>query len=321
MRLEYQILLAIALDLLIGDPRWLPHPVRAIGAFAPAVEKATRRLIPHLRLAGVLAEIVIVGASAAAAWGAVRLAVLAHPLASDVVSIVIIYTTIAARDLAGHSLAVFAALHRDDLPLARRCVAMIVGRDTAALDAAGVSRAAVESVAESTVDGVTAPIFFAVLFGPAGAMAYRAINTLDSMFGYKDDRYFYFGWAAARLDDLANYVPARLTGPLMAAAAALLGRRAADSFRVLARDARKHESPNAGFPEAAMAGALGVQLGGRNYYNGEPLDKPTIGDALTDVAPRHIVWANSLMLATMLLFAGLCLAARWGVVELIGRWR
>ena len=319
MRLEYQILLAIALDLVVGDPRWLPHPVRGIGLWATAVEKATRRAIPNLRLAGIVAEIVIVGAAAGAAWGLIRLCALGSPLAADIAGIVILYTAIAARDLAAHSQSVHWALRRGDLELARKRVAMIVGRDTSALDAAGISRAAIESVAESTVDGVTAPIFFAILFGPVGALAYRAINTLDSMFGYKDDRYFYFGWAAARLDDLANYIPARITGPLMALAAAMLWRRPLNSLRVLARDARKHESPNAGFPEAAMAGALGVQLGGRNYYNGEPLDKPAIGDALCDIQPRHIAWANALMLTTMVLFTAAGIAIRWGVVELVRR--
>ena len=190
------------------------------------------------------------------------------------VSILVIYTTIAARDLARHSMAVLRPLAAGDLVEARRRVALIVGRDTARLDEAGVVRAAVESVAESTVDGVTAPLFFAVVAGPVGAMVYRAINTLDSMFGHQDERYREFGWAAARIDDLANYLPARLTAPLVCLAALLLRQRPRLACAILARDGRKHASPNAGLTEAAMAGALGVQLGGVNYYDGQ-----TVGQA------------------------------------------
>ncbi len=179
-------------------------------------------------------------------------------------------------------------------------VAAIVGRDTQQLDEAGVVRAAVESVAESTVDGVTAPLFFAAIAGPVGAMVYRAVNTLDSMFGHQDDRYRRFGWAAARIDDLANYLPARLTAPLICLAAALWisSRSGRAALRILARDGRKHASPNSGLAEAAMAGALGVQLGGVNYYDGEPLEKPTIGDAVVPLSPRHIRVANALMFLT-----------------------
>ncbi len=155
----------------------------------------------------------------------------------------------------------------------------IVGRDTDRLDEAGVTRAAVESVAESTVDGVTAPLMFAVVAGPVGAMVYRAINTLDSLFGHQDERYGQFGWAAARIDDVANYVPARCTAPLVCLAALLLRLRPRLAWRTLLRDGRNHTSPNAGLTEAAMAGALGVQLGGVNYYDGQPLEKPTIGEA------------------------------------------
>ncbi len=221
-------------------------------------------------------------------------------------------------------------------------MAAIVGRDTRQLDEAGVVRAAVESVAESTVDGVTAPLFFAAIAGPMGAMVYRAINTLDSMFGHQDDRYRQFGWAAARIDDLANYLPARLTAPLICLAAAMLrmgmtivypahsvcrcqrhtecaGYTA--SLRILARDGRKHASPNSGLAEAAMAGALGVQLGGTNYYDGEPLEKPTIGDATVPLAPQHIPQANALMFLTTGLFLAACLLLRSGTLHLYYAWR
>ena len=187
---------------------------------------------------------------------------------------------------------------------------MMVGRDTDALDEAGVARAATESVAENIVDGVTAPLLYAALGGPVAAVAYRAISTLDSTFGYRSERYLKFGWASARLDDAANFIPARLTAPLVCVAAALLRLRASASLRILRRDARNHSSPNSGFCEAAAAGALGVQMGGLSYYSGQPVEKPTIGDAVVPFAKRHIVQGVALMVVTSGLFLACALAAR-----------
>ena len=187
MNVEYQVVAALLVDLALGDPRWLPHPVRGIGRLADGLETLARRWLGDGRIAGLAAALAVLAITGGAAWGAITLAGRWHPLAADVVGVALIYTTIAARDLAAHSMAVFAALTSGDLPEARRRVSLIVGRDTGRLDDAGVVRAAVESVAESTVDGVTAPVFFALLAGPVGAMVYRAINTLDSMFGHQDD--------------------------------------------------------------------------------------------------------------------------------------
>ena len=320
MNLTCQILAAVMLDLLVGDPRWLPHPVRGIGWLAQRLENPMRRLIRPERAAGIVTALLVVGATGAGAWGLIRLAGLVHPAAADIVSVVVIYSAIAARDLARHSTAVFRALAAGDLVLARQRVAQIVGRDTAQLDEAGIARAAVECVAESTVDGVTAPLFFAILAGPVGAIAYRAVNTLDSTFGYKTERFLQFGWASARLDDLANYLPARVTAPLVGAAAAIVGRHPVQSWRILLRDGRKHESPNAGLPEAAMAGALGVQLGGVSYYDGEPLAKPTIGEAIGPLTGRHIVEANAVMFTTLALFLAVGLTARTGLQYLWSVW-
>lgn len=305
MTLTTQILAALALDLLVGDPRWFPHPVRGIGKMALGLEAPLRRLVRHEFTAGIVAVIMIVGTTAGAAWGLIHGATTLHPLAGDILGVLFIYLAIAPRDLIRHSMAVHQALAVGDLALSRQRVAQIVGRDTATLDEAGVTRAAVECVAESTVDGVTAPLFFAVLAGPVGAMAYRAINTLDSTFGYTTDRYLKFGWASARLDDAANYLPARITAPLVGVAAIVLRLHPVLSWRILRRDGRKHASPNSGLTEAAMAGALGVQVGGLNYYEGEPLDKPTLGDPIHPLSARHIVLANALMLATTFLFLGL----------------
>ena len=322
MRLESQILIAVLLDLLVGDPRWLPHPVRAIAWLALRLEAVARRACPFsLRLAGVFTAFGVYVATGAAAWGAIQLAGCAHPLAGDVVSILLIYTAVAAGDLAKHSRAVLLPLVHGNLPEARRRVAAIVGRDTERLDAEGVVRAAVESVAESTVDGVTAPLFFAALGGPVGAIVYRAVNTLDSLFGHRDEQYAEFGWAAARIDDAANYLPARITAPLMCLTALVLRLRAGQAVRIWRRDGRKHESPNSGLTEAAMAGALGVQLGGLNYYDGQPALKPTLGDPLTPLAPRHITAANRLMFGTLALFIAALLLARLGVVTCWHLWR
>lgn len=293
--LEYQILIAILLDQMLGDPRWLPHPVRIIGAACTGCERLTRALLPPFA-AGVCSVVLVLGLTGAATWAVLAGATLLHPWLGSLVSILLLYTTIAPRDLVRHSTEVYLALKDKNLPEARRRVGMIVGRDTAALDEAGVARAAVESVAESMVDGVTAPLFFAVLGGPMGAMLYKAINTMDSMFGYKNERYRTFGWAAARLDDLANFLPARLTSLMIPAAAFLLRLDAKGSFSILLRDRHKHASPNSGHTEAAVAGALGVQLGGANLYFGTVVAKPTLGEALRSIEPQDILRANRLML-------------------------
>ncbi len=321
MGLEAQILAAVALDLVVGDPRWLPHPVRGIGRLAAGVETLMRRWIGRPRLAGVVAALAVYTATGLVAWGAIAAAATVHPWAADLVAIVLIYTTIATHDLAKHSMDVFHALAAGDLAEARRRVSWIVGRDTDQLDEAGVIRATVESVAESTVDGVTGPLLFAFAFGPVGAVVYRAINTLDSMFGHQDERYREFGWAAARIDDAANFLPARLTAPLVCLAALLLRQRPLESLRILLRDRRNHTSPNAGLPEAAMAGAIGVQMGGVNHYDGEPLVKPTIGDPLVPLSAGHIRTVNALMFTTAGLFLMLCLAVRLSAIHLCQTWR
>ena len=321
MRLEYQILIAVAMDLVLGDPQWLPHPVRWIGRLASWLEKLSCRVVGATWIAGLFTTLFTYVMAGAAAWGVIRLAAVIDPLVADLASIIVIYTTIAMRDLARHSMAVFHSLTTGDLVEARRRVGAIVGRDVNRLDEQGVIRAAVESVAESTVDGVTAPLLFAVVAGPVGAMVYRAINTLDSMFGHLDDRYRQFGWAAARIDDLANYIPARCTAPLVCMAAWLLRLWPMLALRTLVRDGRKHASPNAGLTEAAMAGALGVELGGVNYYGGQPLERPTIGEAIVPLSARHIGLANILMFVTTGLFLAGCLVLRAGTLHLWHNWR
>ncbi|HTX55310.1 MAG TPA: adenosylcobinamide-phosphate synthase CbiB [Candidatus Baltobacteraceae bacterium] len=309
MRLEYQLAIAFGLDLVLGDPRWLPHPVKVVGRFAAGLERPLRGLVPSARWAGMLTVTTVLGATGTATWLVLQMATRMHPLAGDVAAILLLWTCLAARDLIDHSGRVRRALAGGDLVEARRRVGMMVGRDTDALSEPEVVRATVESVAENLVDGVTAPLFFAVLGGPVGAMLYKAANTLDSTFGYKNERWIEFGWASARFDDLVNWLPARLTAPLVPMAAALLGLRPVQAARIARRDSLKHPSPNAGLAEAAVAGALGVQLGGRNYYFGRASERPRLGDPLQTLAPRHIGEANRLMLTTsclaLLVFAGL----------------
>ncbi len=293
------ILCAFFLDLVLGDPRWLPHPVRGIGWLILRVERVLRRFTRSPgseKRAGVLLVVLIVfsvyGASAlllffASSWSS---------MLGFIIAVLLAYTTLAARDLSGSARAVLVHLKGGDLAGARHALSMIVGRDTADLDEQGITRAVVETVAENASDGVIAPLFYLALGGPALAMAYKAVNTLDSMIGYKNVVYKNFGWAAARLDDLANFIPARITAVLLSLAAwCLPGASGWDAFRISLRDGRKHASPNSGYPEAAVAGALGLRLGGPSAYGGLVLDKPSIGDGMRDFDKKCIEKSIRLM--------------------------
>lgn len=302
MTREEQIAAALLADFLFGDPRWLPHPVRAMGRFAIALEAPMRGLISSARLAGVVTVCLVVGVSGALSYALLETAGRAAPWLHDAASILLFYTCFAAHDLARHALDVYHALS-SGVERARQSVARMVGRDTAALEEPGIVRATVESVAENTVDGVTAPLIFAFAGGPVLAMMYKAASTLDSTFGYRNERYLHFGWASARLDDVAAWIPARLTLPLICLGAALTGGSPARAWKSGLRDGPKHASPNAGLSEAAFAGALGVQLGGPLYRRGEMLDMPYLGDPVEPLHRRHILRAVVLMMVVCLLTA------------------
>ena len=293
--LYQHILLALLLDLLLGDPRWLPHPVQGIGWLAQRSEAPLRRLVPNLKLAGIVAVVWVVGSTVTVGFGLLKMAAVIHPLAGDIVAILLLYTCLATRSLHDHAIAVYRPLMAGDLAAARQRVGWLVGRDTELLDEGEVTRAAVESVAENTVDGCTAPLLFACLAGPLGALAYKAISTLDSTFGYKNERYLQFGWGSARLDDLANLLPARLTALLVAPAALLLRLHPGNAWRIFRRDRHNHPSPNGGQIEAAVAGTLGVRLGGVNSYFGQPSTRPFMGDPLQLLQAGHILQAVRLM--------------------------
>ena len=274
--------LGFLLDAALGDPHGFPHPVRWIGRLISALEKFLRARFPKSprgeRTAGRLLALLTVLISAGAAWGLLWFSRrLLGRWAALAVETVLCYWLIAARSLRDESMKVHAAFAAGDLPGARRAVSMIVGRDTAMLSEEGVAKAAVETVAENTGDGVVAPLFFLALGGAPLGFLYKAVNTLDSMVGYKNDRYREFGRCSAKLDDLLNWIPARLSALLMIAAAALCGLDARGAARIWRRDRRNHQSPNSAQTEAACAGALGVRLAGDACYGGVPVKKPTIG--------------------------------------------
>jgi adenosylcobinamide-phosphate synthase len=302
---------AFALDLILGDPPSWPHPVRWMGRAARILEPFLRRWRRRPFAAGVLLVLLLVPTTWALGFGAILAAGYLSPVLAQAVQVVILWTCLSTRALYTAAMAVQRALVRQDLGAARKTVGMIVGRETGHLDAEGVSRAAVETVAENLVDGVVAPLFFAVLGGAPLALAYKMVNTLDSMVGYRSPRYLQFGRAAARLDDAANYLPARLSVALIAGPAAILLGRGRQSWRTARRDGKRHLSPNAGWSEAAFAGALGVRLGGPNRYHGQMVNKPYIGAEHRSVQVTDIARACDLMLAsalfTAVLAAGLAL--------------
>ncbi len=306
------------LDCVLADPSWMPHPVIWMGKGITALERLLRRHLPKTKrgelvggalLAALLplGTALITGTVCAVAWRV-------HPAAFFAVETLWCWQALAARGLQQESCRVFRELWPEaDLPEARRAVARIVGRDTDALSAEGVTRAAVETVAENTSDGVIAPLFYMLIGGAPLALTYKSINTMDSMVGYKNTTYRWFGRAAARLDDAVNYLPSRLAALLWIAAAGLTGYSAKGAWRIWRRDRRCHASPNSAQTESACAGALGIELAGPAYYFGERYEKPTIGDAQRRIEPEDIVRANRMMYASSILAVLLGLLLRTAI--------
>ena len=311
------VLGGFVLDTLFGDPAWLPHPVVLMGKAISALEKRLRARLPktpqgELLGGGIVAFCLPVGTfvcTGLVCLGAARLS----PWLGLAVQMFWCGQALAAKGLALESMNVHKELVKGDLPAARKAVSRIVGRDTQNLTAEGVTKAAVETVAENASDGVIAPLLYMLIGGAPLALTYKAINTMDSMLGYKNETYLYFGRIPAKLDDAANYLPSRLAGLLWCAAAALTGNSAKGAWRIWRRDRRNHASPNSAQTESACAGALGVQLAGPAYYFGEYYPKPTIGDALRPIEPEDIRRANKMMYAESLLALLLGLAIR-GVI-------
>jgi len=307
---------AFALDAVLGDPRALPHPVRWMGRAIEKAEPFFRKRIPHERLAGLLLALSLILGCWALAALAVRLAYQVHGLCGFAVETLLLFYCLSARSLAQAGMEIHALLAAGEVDRARAQVAMIVGRDVERYQADDIARATVETVAENVVDGVLSPLFFAAIGGAPLAIAYKMINTLDSMVGYKNPRYLLFGRAAARIDDVANFLPSRLSVLVIALAARLMtGLASRRSLSTAWHEGSHHASPNAGYPEAAFAGALGVRLNGPNFYHGVLVDKPFIGTALGTVGIHHIKQACRLMTLTSLLGClGAWLASLWPVV-------
>ena len=314
MMTVWAVLGGFVLDALFGDPAWLPHPVVYMGKAISKLEKFLRPRLsktPQGELLGgaIVAFCLPVGTfllTGLVCWGAARL----HPLLGLAVQMFWCGQALAARGLVQESTNVYKELKKPDLPGARKAVSRIVGRDTAELTAEGVTKAAVETVAENASDGVIAPLLYMLIGGAPLALTYKAINTMDSMLGYKNEKYLYFGRVPAKLDDVANYIPSRLAGLLWVAAAAFTHNDAKGAWKIWRRDRRNHASPNSAQTESACAGALGVQLAGPAYYFGEYYAKPTIGDALRPIEPEDILRANRMMVAESILALAIGLGLR-----------
>lgn len=293
------IVAAFLLDLLLGDPYHWPHPIKLIGNFIAwfqasftqgKSEKEKYRL-------GVVLWLVTVMGTGLVTYLLLRLTFWLHPWIGTVCSIYLAYTTLATKSLAQEGRKVYQKLKFDSVTNARKQVAMIVGRDTAELSEEEITKATVETIAENTSDGVVAPLMCLFIGGPVLAMMYKAVNTLDSMVGYVTPKYKEIGWFSAKMDDVWNFIPARLTWLFLLIAAKVLGLNSENALQVGRTDCRNHKSPNSGYPEAIVAGALGIQLGGTHQYHGIEIYKPTIGNALRPAQQEDIILTNRLLYA------------------------
>ncbi len=296
-----EIILAYVLDLWIGDPKSFPHPVRWIGRAAGILEIQARRYILNPFVAGCVTTVLLLLITGVGAWVFLWGLGQAHPYLEACGSIYLLYACFSVRSLYDESKPVADFLSEGKIDEARISLSHIVGRDTQSLEARGITRATVETVAENTIDGIVAPLFYACLGGAPLALGYKCINTLDSLFGYRNEAYGRFGKFPARLDDAVNWVPARIGGALMVLAAWFCGYHGLNAWRIMLRDGDKHLSPNAGIPEAVMAGALGLQLGGSSNYGEIPVNKPSIGDALKEIEIVDISRSHRVMFAASIL--------------------
>jgi len=297
----YIIPTAFLLDLMIGDPRTLPHPVVFMGK---AIEKSEVFFRTHIKrefLSGLVFAIFLIISTWVIAFSLVRLALFINPIFADIVQTILLFFCFSAKSLSKAATEVAIALDTGGLKAGQKAVSMIVGRETHRLDEAGVVKASVETVAENFVDGFLSPLFFAMLGGVPLALAYKMVNTLDSMVGYKNERYLFFGRAAARIDDIANFIPARLSVAIIFIATTILStKKGWQALKTGIAEGRRHKSPNSGYPEASFAGALGVRLGGPNFYHGTLVEKPFIGTRFKDPVRKTITRACELMLLSSL---------------------
>jgi adenosylcobinamide-phosphate synthase len=284
------ILLAVIIDWLIGDPYWVPHPIIYIGKFISFLEKQGRKLYKTnvgIKIFGGFIVIIVASVSFIIPFIILKL-LISIPWLYHILNVIIIWTTLAAKCLSKEAKKVYYALKDKDIEKARLMLSYIVGRDTTQLNDNEIIRADVETVAENAADGVIAPLFYAIIGGAPLAMMYKAINTMDSMLGYMNEKYKYIGFFPAKVDDVFNFIPARITGILICLSSFVVKGNAVESFKIMLRDRKNHKSPNCAYPEAAAAGAMKVQLGGTNVYFGEVVYKPTIGDKKKELSFEHI---------------------------------
>lgn len=309
--LSLTIVAGYILDLIFGDPQWFPHPVRAIGWIIRRLEAFLIGRVPNRKLGGCLLSFVAIAGTFFITLSIIKIGNFLNPYLGFAISVFFIYASLATRDLIVESAQVYKNLKAGALETARRKLSLIVGRDTADLKEKEIVRATVETVSENIVDGILSPLFYAFIGGAPLAMAYKAVNTLDSMVGYKNEKYIDFGWFSARLDDAANFIPARISGSLIAASSFILGKRFGNSLKTAIRDGNKHPSPNSGYPEAAMAGALGVRLGGPSTYGGRLYVKPYIGKEENSMRPQLINEALAITFMSSILALLIGVGIRW----------
>ena len=293
------------IDLIFGDPVYAFHPIRLIGNLIGKSEKAIRKALPNNEkselIGGFILWIWVATVSFFVPFILLKCLYRVNFWLGFILESIFFWQIIAAKSLKTESMKVYKAFEEGDTEKARKAVSMIVGRDTASLTAEGITKAAVETVAENTSDGVTAPLIFAALFGASGGFLYKAVNTMDSMVGYKNDKYLYFGRFAAKCDDVFNFIPARITAYFMIISSFILGLDGKNAFKIFLRDRFNHASPNSAQTEAVCAGALDVMLAGDAYYFGKLYKKKTIGDNIRKIEPKDIKNANNLMYMTSVL--------------------
>ncbi len=298
------IFIGYFLDLVFGDPYWMPHPIRFIGKAISKLEGLLRGYFNRdrkARLGGFILAVVIITGTYFIASAILSIAKMYNPYLSKTLQAFMVFQILATKSLAKESQKVYYPLKENNLSQARKFVSYIVGRDTQDLQKDGITRATVETIAENISDGIIAPLFYIFIGGAPLGMAYKAVNTLDSMVGYKNDKYRDFGWASAKIDDIVNFIPARLTAILIILSTIFLGYNTKNSLNILIRDRKNHSSPNAGYPEAAVAGALNIQLGGTSTYFGKPVYKPTIGEKIRDIEVKDINRTIRIMYGTSFL--------------------
>ncbi len=309
------LLAAFTLDLIFGDPLWMPHPIRWIGLLISKLEEIlypTTSLKPlALKVRGVVLVLSVIVAATFGTWLILWGAYSVSSFLGHLITTWIAFTMLAIRSLHYETVKVVRLLKAGNIHMARRQLSYLVSRETESLDERGILKSVLETLSENISDGVIAPLFYMSIGGPILAVLYKSVNTLDSMVGYKNDRYIHFGWFAAKLDDIFNYIPSRITAFVILIASRILGKNWRDTLFVVKRDARKLSSPNAGYPQAAMAGALNVQLGGPQKYFGRYVNKPLIGDDIKPINSDIYHEAVKLFYITTFLFLGLAVVSRY----------